>query len=254
MFQEKDFDKVLLKNAHAFAADIAEERGFENLLYPKEAMENSLSKEIIESVQNRKEKIDQGLECMLQSLDYCQVSSTEKQLLIEELEGALSKINSEEALQKLGQATFSDISWKEYLCISDAAFQTLYTAAKALFESKRFAEAEKAFFFLCAFDPTKYAYWLGLAYASFQEKLYEESIHAYTVASAIDPESEVPYIFVAEVFQEIQDFENATIALDSAIALLSECVPKDISQIQKLQEKRITCAHRARSGVCLKVW
>ena len=188
-------------------------------LLPQAAREKKIQHELEAHTKKMEKKMEEGLKACIASLDRCHKLPMKKEAVVEELRSCIAKINSPEALAKLGEGMLSNITWKSQLGISNNCMESLYQGAKALFDAKSHHEAEIAFFVLCAFDPTIFSYWVGFGHASFQQHNYEQAINGYTMASSLHPEDVWPHIWAANSFEKHNDPEYAKMALEEALEL-----------------------------------
>jgi type III secretion system low calcium response chaperone LcrH/SycD len=108
-------------------------------------------------------------------------------------------------------------SAQEIMGFSDKAMAKFYKAARYLFDNGRFAGSADAFLFLATLNPYNYEYWLGLGMSLQRCNEFESAIDAYELAAICQPDTPVPYFYLAKCFFAIHDRVNADKALDLAL-------------------------------------
>lgn len=93
--------------------------------------------------------------------------------------------------------------------ISAKTIEALYQAADHILHEKDFADALKAFSFLCTIAPSEYRCWVGYGHSAFHTHNYEVSILAYYIATSLQPENPWPLIWIANVCEEKHEFQAA---------------------------------------------
>ncbi|MBS0655046.1 MAG: tetratricopeptide repeat protein [Verrucomicrobia bacterium] len=237
MLQDDELKEMVHENAKAISEIVAKEEGSQNKFYSVEFRQKQIQEQIVNHVEIVQKKMYEGLKSCILSLDECSDLPMDINELMQELQTCLSSVDSIEKLSKLGDSFLSQISWKSQLRISDKCMDTLFRGATHLFDKKDYESAEKAFFALCCFDSTQFAYWVGLAHSYFHEAKYEEAINAYGTASALDPEDSWPHIWAANAFEEEKDFDRARMAIDRALELEKAKTAKNLELIQSLEER-----------------
>lgn len=132
---------------------------------------------------------------------------------------------------------------QEILELSDDEMATYYRAAHHLFENRHYMDAADTFLFLVTMNPHNHDHWLGLAMATQKLGNYEDAIDSYEMASYYEPDSPVPYFYLAQCFFAIQDREAAYEALDLTIEYAGENeeyadLKKQALESKKLMEKK----------------
>jgi len=238
MSKVKEFDKLVHESTSALAKLLVQDHPHDSSLISASAKEKKVQKELEAHIKSMEKKMEVGLHTCINALDHCRNLPQTKKEVIEELYKCLSAISNLETLAHMGQALFSEASWKSQLGISSNCMESLYQGAKFLFNDKHFNEAEKSFFVLCALDSTVYAYWIGLGHSSFHLHHYKQAIDAYSMASALNPEDVWPHIWAANSFEKEKDLEYAKMALQEALAL-EKAKPKPDSQLINSLERRL---------------
>ena len=238
MVQLKDFEKLVHESAEALSKVIAQEQAPEKNLLPAAVREKKIQQEIEAHTKSMQKKMEEGLKACLLSLGQCQNLPMKKEAVVEELKGCFAKIDSPEALAELGKAALTNTSWKAHLAISDNCMESLYQSAKALFDAKSYDDAEKAFFVLCALDPTIFAYWVGFGHTSFHQNNYQQAVNGYGMASTLNPEDIWPHIWAGNSFEKQGERDYAKMALGEALNL-EKAKPSPDRDIVSSLESRI---------------
>lgn len=108
-------------------------------------------------------------------------------------------------------------SAQEIMGFSDEAMAKFYKAARYLFENSHFAGAADAFLFLATLNPYNYEYWLGLGMSMQKCNQFDTAIDAYELAAICEPDTPVPYFYLAKCFFAVHERSNADLALDLAL-------------------------------------
>jgi len=237
MVDIKEFEKIMQENATALAKIIIQDQPPENNLLPVAARENKVLLELSEHSRKMRQKIEDGIQLCITSLDSCEKLPMSKESVLEELATCFETIDTPDKTAEAGQAMLSDVSWKNFLHISNNCMECLFQGAKAIFEKKAYDNAEKAFFVLCALDPTIFSYWAGFGHASFQQGNYQQAIDGYSMAAALHPQNMWPHVWAANAFEKQGDHDHAKMALEEALALVKTQATPDVQMIQRLEHR-----------------
>ena len=134
-------------------------------------------------------------------------------------------------------------SLQEIIGYSDELMEKLYGAAYSVFQEGRYYEAQDGFLFLTTLNPYVYAYWLGLAMSYQLLEEYEQAALAYECASGAEPESPLPYYYLAGCHLYLNEYEEA---LDAIKMLRKKCENKPDYQylIEKAHQAEKTILNR----------
>jgi tetratricopeptide (TPR) repeat protein len=237
MLQTNQFKQILHESIRKMAELIAQETAGEKELQPVKARQKQVEHDLENHVKVLEKKMYEGLQAATSCLKECDNLPMSVEEVVRELQNCMKPINSPEALSKLGQQLFSDVSWKNHLGISDKCMETLYQGAKHIFDKKDYIQGEKAFFLICSLDPTQFAYWVGLGHSAFHNKNHEQAINAYGMASTLHPEDAWPHIWAANTFEEEKDFAHSKMALSEALNLEKAKTGKNHDLISSLEER-----------------
>jgi tetratricopeptide (TPR) repeat protein len=238
MLQTKECKQLVHESAKKLAEVIAKEEVPGQKFQSAGARQEKIQHELERHVRVVEKKINEGLQACILALDACQNPLMSISEVVRELLKCMDVISTPEALSTLGQVLLSGTSWKNHLGISDNCMETLYQGAKCLFDKKDYEQSEKAFFVLCSLEPAQFSHWVGLGHSCFQNKHYEQSINAYSMASILDPHDTWPHVWAANTFEAQKDFAHARMALDEALKLENAKAEKNHNLIRSL-EKRV---------------
>lgn len=107
----------------------------------------------------------------------------------------------------------------EVLQVSPETISVMYRHALTLFKEEKYQDALDAFLLLNFLDQNNHDIWLGLGMSLQMRKRYESAIIAYELAAIHDPESPVPYFYLAKCLFAIHEHETALDAIELAIGL-----------------------------------
>lgn len=96
----------------------------------------------------------------------------------------------------------------DQLKITSDEFASFYEVGLKLYEQKKHLEAARVFQFLTVLNAFRFEVWIarGMCHQILQEWFH--AIHSYTMASLSNPLDPISYIYAAECFIEIKDWEN----------------------------------------------
>lgn len=214
-----ELDREINQSLAPLCQTIAEEAGLpqEALLSPK-AKAESIENEMKAEITNYRKKCTEGFVlCVDEMQEIARKDPTiELQVVKQNLSMAFDKLDSLDTIKNYVKEVLSGQTWRELLGISESSLQALYKGAKAMFDEKRYREAESAFCFLATLDSSQYAFWLGLGHCCFHNKNFKEATNAYAMASMADSAAVWPHVYAANCFEATSDFHHALIALESA--------------------------------------
>lgn len=198
-------------------------------------------------------RIDRGMKLIYDYLKICsggQASLTELEKVAEKLfEEALQsldvfsefvekdQIDSEEDTQNDENISLELPSFAEHLCLSKDVLKQIYELAQDLYNKDLIEDAVSVVQTLTFFDSTKYEIWLFLGICEQRLNNYYQAIYAYTMASLIDTEDPLPYLYCTQCFIALRDFAQAEECLISAKERNAEKGPLLDSIIKQVEEK-----------------
>ena len=103
--------------------------------------------------------------------------------------------------------------------MGEEAVKALYGIAYALYQSRHYGEASRAFQLLTAVSPDCYSHWLGFGLALHEEKRYGDAVLAFGYAALIDPWVAAPHLHAAYALFALGDKEKAAAALSNGYLL-----------------------------------
>jgi tetratricopeptide (TPR) repeat protein len=158
---------------------------------------------------------------------------------------ALTHFRSPSTALELSTQVLAGTSWKELLGVADTTLFALYKAALDLLETGRFPEAEAGFYFLTTVDFAQDAFWLGLGHAAYKLGNLNQAINAYETAANCRPGSFWPYVYMANCFERMNDFQEALFALEKAQDELLQHENPDLALSGELKERIIYARGRS---------
>ncbi len=130
-------------------------------------------------------------------------------------------------------------SAQEIMGFSDETMAKFYKAARHLFENRYYDGAADAFLFLATLNPYNHDYWLGLGMSLQKSNQFETAIDAYELAAICQPDTPVPYFYLAKCYYAVHERKNADMALDIAIEYAGDSDEYDDLKRQALQAKSL---------------
>ncbi len=100
-------------------------------------------------------------------------------------------------------------SFKAALNVNDAAVEALYARAYQHFLIGHYGRAEEIFLCLCALEPLRIDFWLGLGVCYRTRGEDVEALRVFERAAEIAPEHPIPHFHLFEVFMRCEDWERA---------------------------------------------
>jgi tetratricopeptide (TPR) repeat protein len=243
-----ELDQAIESGLGQLAKSVAEESySPEDRLQTLDAHAKRVEIEIRQDIQNYKKKCHDGMRYLLEALDELSHKDTEINLdhLREELQAGFSKLNSLQAIEKMGQEVMQGSTWKKVLGLQESTLNTLYKGAKALFEAGKYSEAEAAFMLLTSLDAAQSTFWLALGHTEFYLNSFAEAINAYEAAGSCESASCWPPLYAANCYEAANDFPKALECAEKAQALFVESGEKDPALEEAIREKIAYLKHRA---------
>lgn len=126
-------------------------------------------------------------------------------------------------------------SMQEALSINEETLNSLYLAAKYIYDQQQYEEASSAFCLLSLLNPGRLTFWLGLGNSEFFLGRYQEALLAYGFASQIDDTAALPHILSAKSHIALENYPAARLSI--SLAELSQDKSKIYQkQIDSLKE------------------
>lgn len=235
--KQGELDKIVAQEITALAKKEAEESvGLQNPLLAVEARAVKVEHELSQYVQYAKRRCQEGFQCCIEQVKELAItdSTIEIAAFQENISHAFSRFDQTAYVLELSTQAAEGACWRALLGLNDTTMKYLYQAAKSLFDSGRYPQAEAAFFFLTTIDVSQHAFWLGLGHAAFRLGNLNQSINSYETAHLCLPGSVWPHIYMANCFEAMNDFEEALGALQTA---QQECMAlRDLTVQQALED------------------
>lgn len=114
------------------------------------------------------------------------------------------------------------VSLQELAKVDDEVIETLYQAAKRLYEKNLFEDAADVFEFLIGLNSSNYAFWLGLANAEYQQRRFNKALQALYNVCRATPNDPACHLTASRCYVEIGQIDKAIEALDLSLAAIKE--------------------------------
>ncbi len=186
-----------------------------------------------------KTRIKDGFEWCVEAIKELSTAdaSIDIPVLEENVHLALSRFDTVAKAKDMCAEVAEGKPWRSLLGLTDRTMELLYSGAKHLFDLGHYPESEAAFFFLSTIDYAQYAFWLGLGHAAFHLGNYNQAINAYEMANACQPGSIWPFIYIANCFEALYDFEESYVQLQNALGDLQTNPNADHALLIDLKER-----------------
>jgi type III secretion system low calcium response chaperone LcrH/SycD len=123
---------------------------------------------------------------------------------------------------------------KDAMGVNSNILENVYAQAYRLYNTGKYIEAVHLFRVLILMDVTEPKYVLGLAACFHMMKEYKNAIQTYTVCSAIDPNTPIPYYHSSDCFIQMKDYLSAMLCLQLTI---DKCQNKP--EFAKIKERAV---------------
>ena len=186
-----------------------------------------------------KTRIKDGLQWCVEAIKELSQTDTsiDMDVLKENVVHALSRFDTVAKAKDMCAEVAEGKSWRSLLGLTDKTMEHLYRGAKHLFDLGHYPESEAAFFFLSTIDYAQYAFWLGLGHAAFHLGNYNQAINAYEMANSCQPGAIWPFIYIANCFEALFDFEESYLQLQNALTDLQSNPEVDQGLLIDLKER-----------------
>ncbi len=232
------------------AAEVASSRAEEDLLksgntlLPKNALLQRYQKELEQEFATYRKRQEHGALVLNQSLE--ELAKTAPDLFSDTVVAGITLISGLSELiaenrEKFASHLSTGGSLQEFAGVDDATMDTLYLAAKLLYEKSLFNDAADAFAFLCGLNPKKYVFWLGLGFSEFHCKHYQEAVNAFLVIKDATPEDPSLPLTLSSCYVELGLLYKALEALDfTLLAIEGKEEYSDWIDVVKQEKMRLT--------------
>ncbi|KIC71086.1 MULTISPECIES: SycD/LcrH family type III secretion system chaperone [Candidatus Protochlamydia] len=106
---------------------------------------------------------------------------------------------------------------KDAMGVNSNILESVYAQAYRLYNTGKYIEAVHLFRVLIMMNYAESKYVLGLAACFHMMKEYKNAIQTYTMCSAIDPNTPIPYYHSSDCFIQMKDYLSAMLCLQLAI-------------------------------------
>ncbi|MBA2369892.1 MAG: SycD/LcrH family type III secretion system chaperone [Candidatus Protochlamydia sp.] len=106
---------------------------------------------------------------------------------------------------------------KDAIGVNNNAVESIYAQAYRLYNTGKYVEATHLFRVLIMLNAMEPKYTLGLAACFHMLKEYKHAIQTYTMCSAFDPTTPLPYYHSSDCFIQMKDYLSGMLCLQMAI-------------------------------------
>lgn len=106
---------------------------------------------------------------------------------------------------------------KDAMGVNNNAVESIYAQAYRLYNTGKYVEAVHLFRVLIMLNVMEPKYTLGLAACFHMLKEYKNAIQTYTMCSALDPTTPIPYYHSSDCFIQMKDYLSGMLCLQMAI-------------------------------------
>ncbi len=226
----KEYSAMLDTGFRQMAAGLAglmaqEEAGKPNQVVSAKAQKERFEKQLTQELSLFKKRVEDGAYQIMQSL--IQLSEKDKEMFSEEVIKDLARLVGLSNIIANNPAEFFDQTdqnscLQKIAKVSDATLEKMYNAAKWIYEQNQFKEASDAFGFLTILNPTRHAFWYGLANSEFFNRNYEPALLAYAFCAEVNPSDPMCHLLSCRCYEAIQEVDNAINALDLALYVIND--------------------------------
>lgn len=132
--------------------------------------------------------------------------------------------------EKLASISFKDViegfvegkTYQDLLEIPEDAMQAMFERAMRYFDEAHFDEAADCFLFLAVLNPMVSNLWIRSGNAEQALERYEEALEAYSMAMLCDADDPFPHYYSAEIYLELQCYQEAKECLSICLHLINE--------------------------------
>ena len=233
--QFEPIEKGLANTASLLAELISQEEPHPRTQTAK-AYKEKLAHEVASDLIVIKKRIENGVAHLVKALK--ELASTHPEIHSNEIAVEFAKtteffsefpVHAESYLTAIAQ----DQSLQEICGISETTIESLYQAAKQIYEKQNYSDAAEAFTFLTLLNSKKYTFWIALGNAEYLCHRYEQALVAYAIAVRVDPGDPTSHVYACKCYEEIQEFDNAVNALDLALFVIGESKSRDFENLKR---------------------
>lgn len=205
----------------------AKEEIEERKLLSEEALKEKYTLEAQKAFTELNKKIEVGTKLLIQTLS--EMAYEDRAIMTQDVIVDMSKIISlaydmlrdEARAEDVAKSLFVENKGFQDICdMSDKTIETLYKAAKKIYDQKRFEDAVNAFSVLCILQTKSYPLWLGLANSQFFCERYDAAVFAYAYAATSDLFQPDPHLLSCTCYEKLNQLDLAINALDLSLIVM----------------------------------
>lgn len=111
---------------------------------------------------------------------------------------------------------------QEWLKISNETLQGIYSISVQLMDEKRYEDAYDVLTVLTSLNHLIFEPWFVSGICAFEREMFIESLHAFSLATLVDPYQPAPHLYSAQIYLQIGHKDLATKTLQWALTLISD--------------------------------
>lgn len=232
----KEIERGLTEFTSFLTNEISKDEWHKALSEPVQVKKEQVEKQVHLNVLTLKKRIENGTYHLLQAL--FELSSKQPELFSDQVAQDLARLiafTSAENMQKSAQKYLLSLDHDESLqkvCkISESSLNSLYQAAKHLYEDAMYEDAADAFCVLTFVNAKQSGFWMGLGHSEFFCNRYSPALLAYALACQTNTSDPYCHFFSCKCYIALNELENALNALDVALFIIGE--NKDYGQLKQ---------------------
>jgi TolA-binding protein len=219
MIEHDDTDTHISTLARELAQRIMEnQEELEQLETPSQKKER-LQIEIQEEFNKVYANLEEGMVAIVAKLNDLGLMNeeVEKDISVITDKALYYKDHMEECLDLLNK----NISLFDYFSLNPATEESMYQAARSIYEEQSYEDAWRAFQVLVLLDSTQVIFWMGFGNSQYLCQNYEAALEAYKMLASFDVKDPLCRIFAARSYLEVHDYEKALQLCNDALQIIS---------------------------------
>ena len=222
-----DLDKRFASCAHDLARKKLEEALVRqpNQLLPQKTLLERYTKELSQEFTSYKARQVRGASKLAFALE--ELAKEQPELFSADVIEGINRIGNLSSLAAKDEQTIitrleNGSTLQEIAQVSDEVIETLYQAAKRLYDKKLYDDAADIFGFVIGLNPSNYAIWLGLANAQYMLGNFQEAIIALENVCKATPNDPACHLTASRCYAELGQLDKAIVALELSLAAIKE--------------------------------
>jgi tetratricopeptide (TPR) repeat protein len=215
----------------------------ETLHLPKSHVKKRVQKIIQDTFETFKQRLENGASKLTSTL--IELSFTKPELYSDDVVNGLAQAMNfistkdfQKSYKSFAKEVLADKTCQDMLNMNEVVLDSLYQAAKYLYENQNYQDAADAFSVLTLLHTKKHAFWMGLANSEYFCDQLESALFAYTMAAHTNPTDPSAYICSSKCYAQNSQFDNAINCLDLALIVIDNVKTYDKLKLEVRQEKQ----------------